>query len=212
MNFILIISLVCLFVGFLLLGYLSPYNGDISEVSFDIIDEQPQVTNVVEVEKIVEVPVEVIKTEIEVFEDLDRINELEQKIRELESIKKTVWRNIGLELFQETDLDRFVEKLNFMIGKKLLIVTDSSYVLGANFKDHKVYEGTLNNYEILEGRYPEQPSIKLIINVPVLSTTTVSLNWVFDKYRFDDNFSSSELVSNFLKTRIPINELLLIEV
>jgi hypothetical protein len=65
---------------------------------------------------------------------------------------------------------------------------------------------------LLEGRYPEQPSIKLNVNVPVLSTTTVNLSWIFDKYRFDNDFSSSELVSNFLKTGIPENELLLLEV
>ena len=66
---ILIVSLTILFIAFLLLGYISPYNGDISASSFNINDEQSIITNVVEVEKIVEVPVEVIKTKIEVFED-----------------------------------------------------------------------------------------------------------------------------------------------
>jgi hypothetical protein len=185
MALILSISLVCLFIAFLLLGYISPYDGDIHEVSFDIIDEQVQINDVVE---------EPIPTVIPTKEEV-----------------KPFWRNIGLELYNETNLDRFVEKLNSMIGKKLLIVTDSSYVLGANFKDHKVYEGTLNSYEVLEGRYPEQPSIKFNVNVPVLTTTNVNLSWVYDKFRFDLDFSSEGLVNDFLQTKIPKNEMLLVE-
>jgi hypothetical protein len=185
MTLILSISLVCLFIAFLLLGYISPYDGDIHEISFDTIDEPIQVTNVVE-----EPTTTVIPTEEEV---------------------KPLWQNIGLELYNEINLDRFVEKLNFMVGKKILIVTDSSYVLGANFTDHKVYEGILTKYEVLEGRYPDQPSINFIVNVPVVATANVNLSWVYDKYRFDSDFSSEELVNNFLQTNVPVNELLLVE-
>jgi hypothetical protein len=180
---ILVSVLVLVFIGFLLLGYISPYEGDTNVISFDIIEEKPIVDEVVEVEQPIEIPEE-----------------------------KPLWRNIGLELYNEINLDNFVEKLNFMVSKKVLIVTDSSYVLGANFKDHKKYEGKLSSYEILEGRYPDQPSIKFIVNVPVLTNTTVNLSWVYDKYRFDSDFSSNELVDLFLQTGELKNELLLIEV
>jgi len=96
-------------------------------------------------------------------------------------------------------------------NKKITIVTDSSYVLGANFKNYKTYEGILINFEILEGRYPGQPIVKFIVNVPVLSTNNINLNWIYDKYRFSSNFSSEEIVNDFLKTNKPTSKLLLVE-
>ena len=194
MNTAIVISLIVLLVGFLTLGFISPYNNDNKDI-FQI--QEPQIIEkevIREIEKIVEVPVEkVVEVPIE------------------KEIPSVVWRNIGLELFQESNLDRFTDKLNFLKGKKVTIVTDSSYVLGANFKDHKIYRGILTNFEFLEGRYPDLPIVQFTVNVPVLSTTTVNLSWVYDKYRFDSDFSSSELVANFLKTGEPTSELFLVE-
>jgi hypothetical protein len=190
-----IIGIVFVIVIFLLLGKLSPYESDFRWEVTESSGAPQVIEKIVEVEKIIEVPVEIIK---EIYVEKE--------------VQNTVWRNIGLELYQEQDLDRFIEKLNFMIGKKVTIVTDSSYVLGANFKDHKDYCGNLKSYEILEGRYPDQPIVKFIIDIPVLPTTTVNLNWVYDKYRFDSDFSSCELVADYLKNRSLKNELLLVEI
>ncbi len=199
MTIYFIIGIVFVIVIFLLLGKLSPYESDFRWEITESSDAPQVIEKIVEVEKIVEIPVETIK-EVEVVKEIHVGGQNE------------IYRNIGLELYEEQNLDRFVEKLNGLVGKKITIVTDSSYVLGANFKDHKIYKGTLSNYEILEGRYPEQPIVKFIVNVPVLATTTVNLNWIFDKYRFDRDFSSWELVSKFIKTGTPENELLLVEV
>jgi len=162
---IILVSLGILLVSFLLLGYISPYSKDNQtifqiqeekivevpiekEIIKEIIVEIP-VEKIVEVEKIIEVPIEkeIIK-EIEKVvqvENLDKINQLEQEIKQLKStytINTSTWRNVGLELFNTTDLDKFLEILDGLINKTVLIVTDSSYVLGGDFTDHKVYEGT----------------------------------------------------------------------
>jgi len=231
---IILVSLGILLVSFLLLGYISPYSKDNQtifqiqeekivevpiekEIIKEIIVEIP-VEKIVEVEKIIEVPIEkeIIK-EIEKVvevENLDKINQLEQEIKQLKStytINTSTWRNVGLELFNTTDLDKFLEILDGLINKTVLIVTDSSYVLGGDFTDHKVYEGTLETYEVLEGRYPHQPIVKFNVTVPILGTTKVSLNWIYDKYKLNLDFSSLELVNDFIKTGIPKNELLLVK-
>ena len=114
-------------------------------------------------------------------------------------------------LFNTTDLDKFLEILDGLVSKTVLIVTDSSYVLGGDFTDHKVYEGILDTYEILEGRYPHQPTVKFNITIPILVTTKVNLAWIYDKYKLNLDFSSLELVNDFIKTGIPKNELLLVK-
>lgn len=237
---IILVSLGILLVSFLLLGYISPYSKDnqtifqiqgekiieipveketIKEVIVEVpVEKIVEVEKVIEVEKIVEVPVEkeIIK-EIEKIvevENLDKINQLENEIKQLKStytINTSTWRNVGLDLFNTTDLDKFLEILDGLVGKTLLIVTDSSYVLGGDFTDHKVYEGTLDTYEILEGRYPHQPIVKFNITVPILGTTKVNLAWIYDKYKLNLDFSSLELVNDFIKTGTPKNELLLVK-
>jgi hypothetical protein len=237
---IILVSLGILLVSFLLLGYISPYSKDnqtifqiqeekiieipveketIKEVIVEVpVEKIVEVEKVIEVEKIVEVPVEkeIIKEveKIVEVENLDKINQLENEIKQLKStytINTSTWRNVGLDLFNTTDLDKFLEILDGLVGKTLLIVTDSSYVLGGDFTDHKVYEGTLDTYEILEGRYPHQPIVKFNITVPILGTTKVNLSWIYDKYKLNLDFSSLELVNDFIKTGIPKNELLLVK-
>lgn len=206
MSTILVSVLVLVFIGFLLLGYISPYEGDINVISFDIIEEKPTVNDVVENQ----IPVEIHKEE-----SLNNFNQellpLNEDNVSLKDGNKLAWRNIGLELYNENNLDHFIEKINSIIGKKVLVITDSNYVLGANFKGHKKYEGILSKYEILEGRYPYQPIVKFTVDVPVLDNTTVNLNWIYDRYRFDDDFSSYVLVEEFLRTGTSGNELFLVE-
>lgn len=237
---IILVSLGILLVSFLLLGYISPYSKDnqtifqiqeekiveipveketIKEIIVEVpVEKIVEVEKVIEVEKIIEIPVEkeIIKEveKIVEVENLDKINQLENEIKQLKStytINTSTWRNVGLDLFNTTDLDKFLEILDGLVGKTLLIVTDSSYVLGGDFTDHKVYEGTLDTYEILEGRYPYQPIVKFNITVPILGTTKVNLAWIYDKYKLNLDFSSLELVNDFIKTGIPKNELLLIK-
>lgn len=213
---IILVSLGILLFSFLLLGYISPYSNDnqnVFQIQKEKIVEIP-VEKIVEVEKIIEV------------ENLDKIKQLEDEIKQLKSnlttptLNNFTWRNIGLELFNTNDLDKFLEILDGLIGKNILIVTDSSYVLEKSFTDHKVYEGTLDTYEIIEGRYPHQPVVKFIINIPIvrydttipmLGNNTISLNWIYDKYKFNSNFSSLELVDDFIKTGIPKSELLIVK-
>jgi len=196
--------------GFFLLTKISTFETDFiietNENSFDIIDDKPQDVKVVEVEKIVEIPVEKI---------VEKIVEVPvEVIKEIEVDKEnnsTVWRNIGLELYNAPTPHHFYTLLDELKNKKVLIVTDSNYVLGANFSDHRVYKGILNHYEILKDRYPDQPSVRFYVGVPVLSGTSISLSWIFDKHKFDNDFSSPKLVADFQKTGIPKNELLLVE-
>jgi hypothetical protein len=212
-------SIVLLLV--FLLTKLSPYDGNNTSLNFQdygqetiFVPQEPQVIEkevIKEVEKIVEK--EIIK-EVYNPQHLEIIKQLEEKIQEL-SNKPTegkVYRNIGLELYLEKNLDKFNQLLKETINKKVLIVTDSSFVLGANFVDHRVYEGSVVKYDIITDRYPSQPIVRFYVNVPVLSTTNVQLNWVFDNQKFDSDFSSPKLVSDYLKTKQPKNELLLMEV
>lgn len=209
---IILISLGILLVSFLILGYISPYSKDnqtIFQVQKEQIIEIPVEKEIIK-EVIVEVPVEKI---IEI-ENLEKIKQLEKEIEQLklsQSLTNSTWRNVGLDLFNTTDLDKFLEILDNLIGKTLLIVTDSSYVLNENFTDHKLYEGILDTYEILEGRYPHQPIVKFNITVHMLGTTKVNLSWIYDKYKLNNDFSSNNLVNNFLKTGIPKDELLLVK-
>jgi hypothetical protein len=206
-----------------LLTKLSPYDvnhTDFVDNSFVFNDNNTSNIKYVEIEKVVEKPVEVIvEKEIEKLVDnpelLEKIKQLEEELQNEKSkplIDSKIYRNIGLELYQEKDLHRLSNLLKETINKKVLIVTDSSFVLGANFSDHRVYEGSVVKYDVITDRYPNQPIIRFYINVPVLSTTNVQLNWVFDNQKFDSDFSSSKLVSDFLKTKEPKNELFLLEV
>lgn len=219
MTTIIIISLVVLLLGLTFLGFISPYSTDTINIVRENTTEPHVIEKIVEVEKIIEVPVEkivevekeVIKTEI--VEDLNKINELTEKIKQLESIKNsTIYRNIGLELFEENNLANFTEKINSIVGKNILIVTDSNYVLGANFSGYRTYKGTLLNYDILEGRYPDQPIIQLNIDVPVLPTSNINLKWIFDKYKFNSTFSNDTDVNEYLKTGNVSNNLFLVEI
>lgn len=196
--------------GFFLLTKISTFETDFiietSENSFDIINDKPQDVNIVEIEKIVEVPVEkivekIVEVPVEVIKEVEIFKEND----------KRVWRNIGLELYNAPSSHHFYTLLDELKEKNILIVTDSSYVLGANFLNHKVYEGTFDHYEILTNRHPEQPSVRFYIRVPVVPGTNVNLSWIFDKYRFDNDFSNPKLVADFQKTGVPKNELLLVE-
>ena len=146
-------------------------------------------------------------------EEKDKI-EIEQEIKIDETLEKEIrifnWKNIGLELYKETNLEVFFEKLNSLKNKRILIVTDVSYVLEADFKDHRVFIGFLKDFEILDDNTQDQPRIKFKIDIPVFNIS-LDLNWIYDKNKFDSDFSSEELVSNFLETLKPVNELLLVE-
>ncbi len=221
---IVLISIGILFLSFLLLGYISPYFKDntdtftiqgekIIEVPVEKIIEKEIIKEVeVPVEKIIikEVPIEVIK-EVPVEKIVEIIKEVKVPVEKIVKVEENNWKNIGLELYNTTDLDLFLELLESLKGKEVLLVTDASYVVGADFKDHKSYKGTLNNFEILEGRFPYQPIVKFNINVSSFIGTPVNLSWIYDKYKLEPDFSSTELVQNFLKTGVPQNELFLIK-
>ena len=149
-----------------------------------------------------------------VEEELEEWTEVKQKVKSTEVLEKEIrnynWKNIGLELYRETNLDIFFEKLNSLKNKRILIVTDVSYVLEADFKDHRVFVGFLRDFEILDDNTQDQPRIKFMVDIPVFNIS-LDLNWIYDKNKFDSDFSSEELVSNFLETLKPVNELLLVE-
>ena len=149
-----------------------------------------------------------------VEEELEEWIEVKQEINTNETLEKDIhnhnWKNIGLELYKETNLEVFFEKLNSLKNKKILIVTDVSYVLEADFKDHRVFIGFLRDFEILDDNTQDQPRIKFKVDIPVFDIS-LDLNWIYDKNKFDSDFSSKELVSNFLETLKPVNELLLVE-
>jgi hypothetical protein len=217
---IVLISIGILFLSFLLLGYISPYfkdNTDTFTIQGEKIIEVPveriiekEVIKEVPVEKIIikEIPVEVIK-EVPVEKIVEIIKEV--PIEKIVKVEESDWKNVGLELYNTTDLDLFLELLESLKGKEVLLVTDASYVVDADFKDHKSYKGTLNNFEVLEGRFPHQPIVKFNINVSSFIGTPVNLSWIYDKYKLELDFSSTELVQNFLKTGVPQNELFLVK-
>ena len=227
---IILVSLGLLLLGFLLLGYISPYQGN--KTNFFQIQEKEvkhlfETSNIQQYELTGEDKEWIEADLIEVDEDhvLDQVlNEIVEDIPEEEDkieneeinqtlekeIHNFTWKNIGLELYKETNLDVFFEKLNSLKNKRILIVTDVSYVLEADFKDHRVFIGFLKDFEILDDNTQDQPRIKFKIDIPVFDIS-LDLNWIYDKNKFDSDFSSEELVSNFLETLKPVNELLLVE-
>lgn len=233
MWIIILVSLGLLLLGFLLLGYISPYQGN--KTNFFQIQEKEvkhlfETSNIQQYELTGEDKEWIEADLIEVDEDhvLDQILneivegipeekdkiEIEQEIKIDETLEKEIrifnWKNIGLELYKETNLELFFEKLNSLKNKRILIVTDVSYVLEADFKDHRVFIGFLKDFEILDDNTQDQPRIKFKIDIPVFDIS-LDLNWIYDKNKFDSDFSSEELVSNFLETLKPVNELLLVE-
>jgi len=230
---IILVSLGLLLLGFLLLGYISPYQGN--KTNFFQIQEKEvkhlfETSNIQQYELTDEdkewIEADLVEDDEEGDEDhvLDQIlNEIVEDIPEEDKIENEeinqtlekeihnfTWKNIGLELYKETNLDVFFEKLNSLKNKRILIVTDVSYVLEADFKDHRVFIGFLKDFEILDDNTQDQPRIKFKIDIPVFDIS-LDLNWIYDKNKFDSDFSSEELVSNFLKTLKPVNELLLVE-
>jgi len=227
---IILVSLGLLLLGFLLLGYISPYQGN--KINFFQIQEKEvkhlfETSNIQQYELTDEDKEWIEADLVEDDEDhvLDQVlNEIVEDIPEEnnkienEEINQTLekeiynftWKNIGLELYKETNLDVFFEKLNSLKNKRILIVTDVSYVLEADFKDHRVFIGFLRDFEILDDNTQDQPRIKFKVDIPVFDIS-LDLNWIYDKNKFDSDFSSEELVSNFLETLKPVNELLLVE-
>lgn len=237
MWIIILISLGLLLLGFLLLGYISPYQGNATNF-FQIQEKEPkkifETSNIQQYELTEEdkewLEAPLIEEEVEWDEEhaLDQVLneivesipeesskiEIEQETQVDETLEKEIrnysWKNIGLELYRETNLDVFFEKLNSLKNKRILIVTDVSYVLEADFKDHRVFIGFLRDFEILDDNTQDQPRIKFMVDIPVFNIS-LDLNWIYDKNKFDSDFSSEELVSNFLETLKPVNELLLVE-
>jgi hypothetical protein len=230
---IILVSLGLLLLGFLLLGYISPYQGN--KTNFFQIQEKEvkhlfETSNIQQYEltgedkewieaDLIEVDEDHVLDQIlnEIVEDIPEENnkiEIEQEIKIDETLEKEIrifnWKNIGLELYKETNLELFFEKLNSLKNKRILIVTDVSYVLEADFKDHRVFIGFLKDFEILDDNTQDQPRIKFKVDIPVFDIS-LDLNWIYDKNKFDSDFSSEELVSNFLETLKPVNELLLVE-
>lgn len=227
---IILVSLGLLLLGFLLLGYISPYQGN--KTNFFQIQEKEvkhlfEISNIQQYELTDEDKEWIEADLVEDDEDhvLDQVlNEIVEDIPEEEDkieneeinqtlekeIHNFTWKNIGLELYKETNLDVFFEKLNSLKNKRILIVTDVSYVLEADFKDHRVFIGFLKDFEILDDNTQDQSRIKFKVDIPIFNIS-IDLNWIYDKNKFDSDFSSEELVSNFLKTLKPVNELLLVE-
>jgi hypothetical protein len=230
---IILVSLGLLLLGFLLLGYISPYQGNKTNFfqiqekeikhsfetsniqQYELTDEDKEWIEADLVEDDEDHVLDQVLNEIveDIPEEEDKI-EIEQEIKTDETLEKEIctftWKNIGLELYKETNLELFFEKLNSLKNKRILIVTDVSYVLEADFKDHRVFIGFLKDFEILDDNTQDQPRIKFKVDIPVFDIS-IDLNWIYDKNKFDSDFSSEELVSNFLKTLKPVNELLLVE-
>jgi hypothetical protein len=188
---IILVSLGLLLLGFLLLGYISPYQGN--KTNFFQIQEKEvkhlfETSNIQQYELTDEdkewIEADLVEDDEEGDEDhvLDQVlNEIVEDIPEEkdkienEEINQTLekeihnftWKNIGLELYKETNLDVFFEKLNSLKNKRILIVTDVSYVLEADFKDHRVFIGFLKDFEILDDNTQDQPRIKFKIDIPV---------------------------------------------
>jgi hypothetical protein len=193
-----------------ILTRISPYESDdFNVISFDINDKKEENIKYIEVEKIVEKPVEVIKE----IENTERIKELELRIKELEQIQNNnvTYRNIGLELLQTRDLQKFNELLKEIVGKNIIVVTNSSLVLSINFKGNKIFEGKLIKYDIINDRYPNKPIVRLYIN-DIHSSYNTSIEWIFDNHKLNQDFSSSKVVSEFMKNRNINHPLLLMEV
>jgi len=221
---IIFITLCLLVIAFLGLGYISPYVNDnknffqIQEpqiIEKEVIKEVPVEKEIIYDEKDLEEIKEWEEVSLEDFQTWEEEEEKQTNLNEVQLIEKkeildTKWKNIGLELYLETNLEVFFEKLKSIINKKVLIVTDVSYVMEGDFKDHRIFIGFFKDFEILDENNGEQPKIKFIVDIPVLNIS-IPLNWIYNKNKFDSDFSSEELVSNFLNTLQPVNELILVE-
>jgi hypothetical protein len=195
-----------------LLTKLSPFESDLTYIIPEINDEKQENIRYVEVEKIVEKPVEIIK-EVPINnlkEDKTQIKNLQKEIKKLVKEKNEenkIWRNIGLELYSNNNYDKFISLLNSILGKKVIVGSSSTFILGTNYKGHKIFKGLFSKYEILENRKPNSPLIRLFINTP----SGHQINWVYDFYKLNDEFSSSQSVTLFLNNRDINNELFLSE-
>jgi hypothetical protein len=195
-----------------LLTKLSPFESDLTYIIPEINDEKQENIRYVEVKKIVEKPVEIIK-EVPINnlkEDKTQIKNLQKEIKKLVKEKNEenkIWRNIGLELYSNNNHDKFISLLNSILGKKVIVGSSSTFILGTNYKGHKIFKGLFSKYEILENRKPNSPLIRLFINTP----SGHQINWVYDFYKLNDEFSSSQSVTLFLNNRDINNELFLSE-
>ena len=199
-----------------LLTKLSPFESDFTLDSFVINNNKQENIKYIEVEKIVEKPVEIIK-EIEVIkeipakvikEDKTQIKNLQKEIKKLvkqNNNQNTVWRNIGLELYSNNDHNKFLSLLNEILGKNVIVCSSSSFILGSNYKGYKIYEGIFSKYEVLDNREPYSPLIRLFITL----NSGYQLNWIFDATKFNKEFSSSKSVSMYLNNKQIDNELFL---
>jgi hypothetical protein len=201
--YVLITFSIVLLLVFLLIK-LSPFESDFTHIIPEINDKKQENIRYVEVEKIVEKPVEIIK------EDKTQIKNLQKEIKKLVKEKNEenkIWRNIGLELYSNNNHDKFISLLNSILGKKVIVGSSSTFILGTNYKGHKIFKGLFSKYEILENRKPNSPLIRLFINTP----SGHQINWIYDFYKLNDEFSSSQSVTLFLNNREINNELFLSE-
>jgi hypothetical protein len=200
----------------LLLTRISPFESDFTSDLLVINDEKQENVKYVEVEKIIEKPVEIIK-EIEVIkevpvevikEDKTQIKNLQKEIKKLvkqNNNQNTVWRNIGLELYSNNDHNKFLSLLNEILGKNVIICSSSTFVLGSNYKGYKTYDGVFSKYEVLDNREPYSPLVRLFVTL----NSGYQLNWIFDATKFNKEFSSSKSVSIYLNNKQIDNELFL---
>jgi hypothetical protein len=212
---ILIVFVIIILFTFIL-SRISPFESDFTSDSLVINDEKQENVKYVEVEKIVEKPVEIIK-EIEVIkevpvevikEDKTQIKNLQKEIKKLvkqNNNQNTVWRNIGLELYSNNDHNKFLSLLNEILGKNVIICSSSTFVLGSNYKGYKTYDGVFSKYEILDNREPYSPLVRLFVTL----NSGYQLNWIFDATKFNKEFSSSKSVSIYLNNKQIDNELFL---
>ena len=213
-TFLIVFVIIVLLV--LLLTRISPFESDFTSDSLVINDEKQENVKYVEVEKIVEKPVEIIK-EIEVIkevpvevikEDKTQIKNLQKEIKKLvkqNNNQNTVWRNIGLELYSNNDHNKFLSLLNEILGKNVIICSSSTFVLGSNYKGYKTYDGVFSKYEVLDNREPYSPLVRLFVTL----NSGYQLNWIFDATKFNKEFSSSKSVSIYLNNKQIDNELFL---
>jgi len=213
-TFLIVFVIIVLLV--LLLTRISPFESDFTSDSLVINDEKQENVKYVEIEKIVEKPVEIIK-EIEVIkevpvevikEDKTQIKNLQKEIKKLvkqNNNQNTVWRNIGLELYSNNDHNKFLSLLNEILGKNVIICSSSTFVLGSNYKGYKTYDGVFSKYEVLDNREPYSPLVRLFVTL----NSGYQLNWIFDATKFNKEFSSSKSVSIYLNNKQIDNELFL---
>ena len=92
----------------------------------------------------------------------------------------------------------------------IIYSTHKDFNYNQEFKSHLSKTIGVKDFEILDNNTQDQPRIKFKVDIPVFDIS-LDLNWIYDKNKFDSDFSSEELVSNFLETLKPVNELLLVE-